>query len=147
VAAVSSPTAHPHDQPLCVRPAHRDAACPTRQPVHATGWRAALVREAAHALLMRSANNTCAPRQVDVCDLPDIKSGFTVTFSFAEGNPLFANRVLHKKYSFSEDGRLTVDATPVDWLVVRPGRALGRARTPALRCGAWRPCSTPVRRR
>jgi hypothetical protein len=92
---------------------------------------------------------------VDICDLPDIKSGFTVTFSFAEGNPLFANRVLHKKYSFSEDGRLTVDATPVDWLVVRPGAARGRARRrrcaaahggPApLLCGAGERAAVPPR--
>ena len=57
--------------------------------------------------------------QVDITDLPDIKSGFTVTFRFAEGNTLFANRELRKEYRFMEDGMLMVTGTEIDWLVVR----------------------------
>ena len=57
--------------------------------------------------------------QVDITDLPDIKSGFTVTFRFMEGNTLFANRELRKEYRFMEDGMLMVTGTEIDWLVVR----------------------------
>lgn len=56
---------------------------------------------------------------MDITDLPDIKSGFTVTFRFSEGNTLFATRELRKEYRFMEDGMLMVTGTEIDWMVVR----------------------------
>ncbi|KAK9819582.1 hypothetical protein WJX81_008658 [Elliptochloris bilobata] len=54
--------------------------------------------------------------EVDISDSPDIKSGFTVTFRFMEGNVLFQNQELRKEYRFMEDGRLMVTGTAVEWL-------------------------------
>lgn len=80
--------------------------------------RAMLAPQPAHACLAcRQAVHLGT--QVDITDLPDIKSGFTVTFRFSEGNTLFANRELRKEYRFMEDGMLMVTGTEIDWLVVR----------------------------
>lgn len=72
---------------------------------------------------------------MEIADLPDIKSGFTVTFRFAEGNNLFANRELRKEYRFMEDGMLMVTGTEIDWLVVR-GLAVWPVATALRKCAA-----------
>lgn len=53
---------------------------------------------------------------MDIADAADIKSGFTITFRFGEGNRLFANQELRKEYFFTEDGRLTINGTHVEWI-------------------------------
>lgn len=56
---------------------------------------------------------------MDIADAADIKSGFTITFRFGEGNRLFANQELRKEYFFTEDGRLTINGTHVEWIQAR----------------------------
>jgi template-activating factor I len=51
-------------------------------------------------------------------DEPDIKSGFTVTFCFAE-NPYFSNAELQKKICYLEDGTTEITSVPPQW---RPGK-------------------------
>lgn len=51
--------------------------------------------------------------QVYVDDNEDVKSGFTISFSFCE-NPFFTNKVLEKKYSYS-DGVITKTGSKIDW--------------------------------
>lgn len=84
---------------------------------------------------------------MDIADAADIKSGFTITFRFGEGNRLFANQELRKEYFFTEDGRLTINGTHVEWIQARAS-LLGAARgqsSGVLRslCAQQLCCATP----
>ncbi|WIA23910.1 hypothetical protein OEZ85_013557 [Tetradesmus obliquus] len=54
--------------------------------------------------------------EVDVEDFDDIKSGFRVKFTFADGNPFFTNRELVKELRYADDAALTVTGTDIQWL-------------------------------
>eukprot|EP00882_Tetradesmus_deserticola_P029945 GHRQ01033582.1.p1 GENE.GHRQ01033582.1~~GHRQ01033582.1.p1 ORF type:complete len:250 (+),score=97.39 GHRQ01033582.1:274-1023(+) len=54
--------------------------------------------------------------EVDVEDFDDIKSGFKVKFTFADGNPFFTNRELVKELRYADDAALTVTGTDIRWL-------------------------------
>lgn len=53
--------------------------------------------------------------EVDVEDYEDIKSGYRLKFTFAEGNPFFSNRVLTKELRFADDASLTTTGTAIQW--------------------------------
>lgn len=55
-------------------------------------------------------------REVVVEDFADIKSGFSIRFSFDDGNPYFANKTLAKELHFADDGSLSVNGTDIQWL-------------------------------
>ncbi|KIZ02633.1 Protein SET [Monoraphidium neglectum] len=57
-----------------------------------------------------------ALERVDVVDNDDIKSGFTVSFTFnTDTNTYFSNAVLEKSLAFGEDASLEAKATPIQW--------------------------------
>ncbi|CAH9095820.1 unnamed protein product [Cuscuta epithymum] len=51
---------------------------------------------------------------IEVEDSKDVKSGYTVTFSF-KPNPYFEDTKLTKSYTFHEDGTTKITATPIKW--------------------------------
>lgn len=54
-------------------------------------------------------------RQLDVEDFEDLKTGFSISLTFAE-NPFFKNRTLVKKVCFdAECGIIRTEFTPVEW--------------------------------
>ncbi|GMH39654.1 hypothetical protein BSKO_07552 [Bryopsis sp. KO-2023] len=53
--------------------------------------------------------------EVLVEDAEDMKSGFKIVFKFGP-NPFFKDRELLKTVAFSEEGTVTVDGTPPQWL-------------------------------
>lgn len=57
-----------------------------------------------------------ALKRLDVVDAPDIKSGFTVTFTFdPEANKYFSNEVLEKTLRFEDDASLEAQASAIQW--------------------------------
>ena len=58
-------------------------------------------------------------QQVVVEDAADVKSGYSIVFSFAE-NPFFSNRTLEKRYVYYDDGTAETLGTQPDWF---PGKA------------------------
>eukprot|EP00252_Welwitschia_mirabilis_P008881 TRINITY_DN2112_c0_g1_i1.p1 TRINITY_DN2112_c0_g1~~TRINITY_DN2112_c0_g1_i1.p1 ORF type:complete len:265 (-),score=82.89 TRINITY_DN2112_c0_g1_i1:420-1214(-) len=53
-------------------------------------------------------------QSLDVEDFKDVKSGYTITFTF-HPNPYFEDRKLTKVFSFSDDGTANVSGTSVKW--------------------------------
>ncbi|CAI5464561.1 unnamed protein product [Closterium sp. Yama58-4] len=53
-------------------------------------------------------------RGLDVEDYKDIKSGYSITFTFAE-NPYFSNKELTKSYKYTEEGTAKVEGTKIEW--------------------------------
>ncbi|CAI5464381.1 unnamed protein product [Closterium sp. Yama58-4] len=53
-------------------------------------------------------------RGLDVEDYKDIKSGYSITFTFAE-NPYFSNKELTKSYKYMEEGTANVEGTKIEW--------------------------------
>ncbi|GJP47629.1 hypothetical protein CLOM_g6809 [Closterium sp. NIES-68] len=53
-------------------------------------------------------------RGLDVEDYKDIKSGYSITFTFAE-NPYFSNKELTKSFKYTEEGTANVEATKIEW--------------------------------
>ena len=47
-------------------------------------------------------------------DAPDIKSGYSLQFRFAQ-NPFFSNAVLEKRCAFYDDGTAEITGTQPDW--------------------------------
>eukprot|EP00879_Flechtneria_rotunda_P025328 GHRR01026907.1.p1 GENE.GHRR01026907.1~~GHRR01026907.1.p1 ORF type:complete len:236 (+),score=57.68 GHRR01026907.1:299-1006(+) len=72
--------------------------------------------------------------QLDIVESEDIKSGFSVKFTFAE-NPFFSNRELVRDIRFSEEGALQVTTTQIQWLPgaepsgIEGGAAVGSKRS------------------
>lgn len=48
-------------------------------------------------------------------DAADVKSGFSIRFKFNQ-NPYFEDSELQKTVTFSDEGSVTVDGTPPNWL-------------------------------
>ncbi|GFH15666.1 uncharacterized protein HaLaN_11935 [Haematococcus lacustris] len=53
--------------------------------------------------------------QLDVEDSEDIKSGYSITFTFAPDNPFFSEAQLTKRFVYSEDGTLDIQGTVPTW--------------------------------
>ncbi|KAI8469195.1 MAG: hypothetical protein J3K34DRAFT_424649 [Monoraphidium minutum] len=100
-----------------------------RQPVYAQRgdalakiplfWRRALVGHPnlQEFLTEDDIHALAALTRLDVQDAPDIKSGFTITFTFnPQDNHFFSNAVLEKTLKFGEDASLEASATKIDWL-------------------------------
>ncbi|XP_048557902.1 NAP1-related protein 1-like [Triticum urartu] len=51
---------------------------------------------------------------IDVDEFQDIKSGYSITLAFSS-NPYFEDTKLTKTCSFSDDGKITVKATTINW--------------------------------
>ncbi|XBI92658.1 hypothetical protein VPH35_029665 [Triticum aestivum] len=51
---------------------------------------------------------------IDVNEFQDIKSGYSITLAFSS-NPYFEDTKLTKTCSFSDDGKITVKATTINW--------------------------------
>eukprot|EP00879_Flechtneria_rotunda_P013449 GHRR01014042.1.p1 GENE.GHRR01014042.1~~GHRR01014042.1.p1 ORF type:complete len:227 (+),score=48.76 GHRR01014042.1:781-1461(+) len=72
--------------------------------------------------------------ELDIVESEDIKSGFSVKFTFAE-NPFFSNRELVRDIRFSEEGALQVTTTQIQWLPgaepsgIEGGAAVGSKRS------------------
>ena len=52
--------------------------------------------------------------QIVVEDAPDIKSGYSLQFRFAQ-NPFFSNAILEKRCAFYDDGTAEITGTQPDW--------------------------------
>ena len=73
--------------------------------------------------------------QVFVEDMPDIKSGYSIRFHFAE-NPYFQNETLEKRFTYHDDGTAEVTSIAPQW---HPGKV----RAGGLGCRALKPCMQP----
>eukprot|EP00301_Raphidiophrys_heterophryoidea_P005124 c12186_g1_i2.p1 GENE.c12186_g1_i2~~c12186_g1_i2.p1 ORF type:complete len:241 (-),score=95.83 c12186_g1_i2:506-1228(-) len=51
---------------------------------------------------------------VDVEDKPDVKSGFTINFTFSE-NAFFENKTISKTVSYDDEGAMTIQNTEINW--------------------------------
>ncbi|KAI5014854.1 NAP1-related protein 1-like [Hordeum vulgare subsp. vulgare] len=51
---------------------------------------------------------------IDVDEFQDIKSGYSIALTFSS-NPYFEDKKLTKTCSFSDDGKITVKATSINW--------------------------------